>query len=103
MIQAETKVLKEKQAMTAQLSRPSYRGAAKDQLQQGYMTELRMVSTIPNSCLDADTGCTADDKSGKQRFEEAPAQIHLYDNEHIKGKGVAEHIPIAMNRPFAGD
>ena len=95
---AEQKARAEAQPM---LSRPTYTHDAKTRLQDGYRTDMREVSTVPNSLLNQDSrrgqqlasnteGHAAAAPPGRRRFEEMErSKIVMYHPYKKSGSGTS--------------
>jgi hypothetical protein len=105
---AEVQDMKDRQAAVPQMSRPSYYSDNKSSLQNDYKTNLRTVSTVPNSLLSDDIGNSADTTNLKRQYESDGDQIFFVDplpkseaqvrTEHA----AASHMSANMNeaRPY---
>eukprot|EP00937_MAST-01D_sp_MAST-1D-sp2_P006176 g6176.t1 len=116
-MESEMETQKARDAAQPMLCRPSYKGDAKDRLQDGYRHELRELSTVPNALLrhdarrghgvgdaGADGGVAAARQrgnGGRRRFEDANCDhIVLYDpyRDPKRGAGGAGDDPALRER-----
>jgi hypothetical protein len=105
---AEVKALKERQAAVPQMSRPSYYSDNKTCMQNDYKTNLRTVSTVPNSLLNDDIGNTGSPSRIKRQYESEGDQVFFVDplpksdTQMQIDKSAAAHLSVQMGevRPY---